>query len=53
MTTEQQIPDEVSQNAMASSTATGPVVVLRDVVKTYDGDSLKVTAIDGITLWQR
>jgi putative ABC transport system ATP-binding protein len=49
MTTEQQIPDEVSQNAMASSTATGPVVVLRDVVKTYDGDSLKVTAIDGIT----
>src|ERR1039458_7441158 len=35
MTTEQQIPDEVSQNAMASSTATGPVVVLRDVVKTF------------------
>jgi putative ABC transport system ATP-binding protein len=27
-----------------------PVVVLRDVVKTYDDEGLKVTAIDGITM---
>jgi putative ABC transport system ATP-binding protein len=33
-----------------SESATAPVVALRDVVKTYDDDGLKVTAINGITM---
>jgi putative ABC transport system ATP-binding protein len=33
-----------------SETATAPVVALRDVVKTYDDEGLKVTAINGITM---
>ncbi len=33
-----------------SESATAPVVALRDVVKTYDDEGLKVTAINGITM---
>ena len=33
-----------------SQAAEAPVVVLRDVVKTYDDEGLKVTAINGITM---
>jgi len=49
MTTQGQIPDEVSPQVAASSSAAGPVVMLREVVKTYDDDGLKVTAINGVT----
>lgn len=35
---------------MANDTHGAPVVTLRDVVKTYDDDGLKVTAVNGISL---
>lgn len=40
----------LTPNTTPSNGAAGPVVVLRDLVKTYQDDGLKVVAIDGISL---